>query len=317
MASSGSAPSSPATPSPKSLKTPVITHSANGFTPDDAFSEGDDSPTFKSSNVLEDIAEDLRKSHLARNGYEQSEDKEDTLQDPDASVSTIDINGSPSDNATSSSVRSLDEDGPQPWPPGSRDSTDSHSYSEHRSSSSADGSHSSFPSVVIDLTKPQDSQITILSTESKPVPDASSPTSGQHPATVGGSMVGTRPPPLSPLSLTRSMPSHLGATGSKSPVHRQTKSTAGPSALEKVISKTRPTYLPPKQKDEDNKHLADWEEMMQRSRAAGEIYLLLAEIPQLIFKLRGNEAQGKVRAAAGQRKGDRGEHSRLGDTNIA
>jgi hypothetical protein len=51
--------------------------------------------------------------------------------------------------------------------------------------------------------------------------------------------------------------------------HRITKSV-GPSAFEKVMSKTRPTFLPPKNKLEDNKHLADWEAMMKSSRLAGE-----------------------------------------------
>ncbi|KAH9968645.1 rab-GTPase-TBC domain-containing protein [Russula dissimulans] len=54
-----------------------------------------------------------------------------------------------------------------------------------------------------------------------------------------------------------------------SPVHKPTRST-GPSALEKVLSKTRPSFLPPKNRDEDLKHMADWENMMKRSRAAEE-----------------------------------------------
>ncbi|EPT01597.1 hypothetical protein FOMPIDRAFT_77813 [Fomitopsis schrenkii] len=44
----------------------------------------------------------------------------------------------------------------------------------------------------------------------------------------------------------------------------------GPSMLDKVISKTRPTFLPPKPRAEDRKHMADWEQMMKRSRAAEE-----------------------------------------------
>jgi len=51
--------------------------------------------------------------------------------------------------------------------------------------------------------------------------------------------------------------------------HRPSKSV-GPSALDKVISKTRPTFLPPKPKVEDLKHMADWETMMKESRAVGE-----------------------------------------------
>jgi TBC1 domain family member 14 len=45
---------------------------------------------------------------------------------------------------------------------------------------------------------------------------------------------------------------------------------AGPSMFEKVRSKTRPTFLPPKSKEEDNKHLSAWQNMMKQSRIAGE-----------------------------------------------
>jgi hypothetical protein len=50
--------------------------------------------------------------------------------------------------------------------------------------------------------------------------------------------------------------------------HRPTRS-AGPSAFEKVRSKTRPTFLPPKPRQEDDRHMADWQSMMKLSRAAG------------------------------------------------
>jgi hypothetical protein len=69
-------------------------------------------------------------------------------------------------------------------------------------------------------------------------------------------------PPVAPSPAASSLP-----TGPSSG-HRPTQST-GPSALEKVVSKTRPSFLPPKSRDEDQKHLADWERMMKRSRAAG------------------------------------------------
>ncbi|KAF4623962.1 hypothetical protein D9613_002251 [Agrocybe pediades] len=51
--------------------------------------------------------------------------------------------------------------------------------------------------------------------------------------------------------------------------HRAHKSM-GPSAFEKVRSKTRPTFLPPKPRSEDEKHLADWQKMMKQSRAIAE-----------------------------------------------
>jgi hypothetical protein len=43
--------------------------------------------------------------------------------------------------------------------------------------------------------------------------------------------------------------------------------------LEKVRSKTRPSFLPPKSRQEDNKHLGEWEKMMRLSRASGEYSL--------------------------------------------
>ncbi|OSX66936.1 hypothetical protein POSPLADRAFT_1127489 [Postia placenta MAD-698-R-SB12] len=51
--------------------------------------------------------------------------------------------------------------------------------------------------------------------------------------------------------------------------HRQVRSL-GPSALDRFISHTRPSFLPPKPRTEDKKHLADWEAMMKRSRVAEE-----------------------------------------------
>jgi len=64
-----------------------------------------------------------------------------------------------------------------------------------------------------------------------------------------------------PLNPPRSEPFRRG--------HRPSKSV-GPSALDKVISKTRPTFLPPKPKVEDLRHMADWETMMKQSRVVGE-----------------------------------------------
>ncbi|KAH0591055.1 hypothetical protein H2248_001163 [Termitomyces sp. 'cryptogamus'] len=51
--------------------------------------------------------------------------------------------------------------------------------------------------------------------------------------------------------------------------HRPNRST-GPSALEKVRSQTRPVFLPPKPREEDDKHMAAWRSMMRSSRMAAE-----------------------------------------------
>ncbi|KAG2022922.1 hypothetical protein CC2G_000637 [Coprinopsis cinerea AmutBmut pab1-1] len=53
--------------------------------------------------------------------------------------------------------------------------------------------------------------------------------------------------------------------------HKSSRSTvSGPSLFEKVRSKTRPTFLPPKPRKEDDKHLSDWQNMMKQSRLAAE-----------------------------------------------
>ncbi|EJF67195.1 RabGAP/TBC [Dichomitus squalens LYAD-421 SS1] len=76
-----------------------------------------------------------------------------------------------------------------------------------------------------------------------------------------------------PLPTSTSLPTPTTAKLTEPPTptarHRPSRSV-GPSMLDKVISKTRPPYLPPKPRTEDRKHLQDWEDMMKRSRAAEE-----------------------------------------------
>jgi hypothetical protein len=65
--------------------------------------------------------------------------------------------------------------------------------------------------------------------------------------------------------------------------------------LEKVISKTRPSYLPPKSRFEDQKHLSDWERMMKQSRIAGtyEFHLFEESMPTFLEKRRNEEKNYK------------------------
>ncbi|RPD65138.1 hypothetical protein L227DRAFT_495150 [Lentinus tigrinus ALCF2SS1-6] len=76
-----------------------------------------------------------------------------------------------------------------------------------------------------------------------------------------------------PLPSSSSLPTPTTAKIVEPPTptarHRPSKSV-GPSMLDKVISKTRPTWLPPKPRAEDRKHLHDWEVMMKHSREAEE-----------------------------------------------
>lgn len=101
----------------------------------------------------------------------------------------------------------------------------------------------------------------------------SATSSGSNPATSHSSHSASVP--SLPMTASTSLPTPTSGrsdTSVKSAAnnkHRPSRSV-GPSMLDKVISKTRPTFLPPKPKAEDRKHLADWEQMMKRSRVAGE-----------------------------------------------
>ncbi|KAG5647755.1 hypothetical protein DXG03_008478 [Asterophora parasitica] len=76
-------------------------------------------------------------------------------------------------------------------------------------------------------------------------------------------------PEISSIPSSSSAPQSQLKPPQKPKVHRPTRST-GPSIFEKVRSKTRPTFLPPKPRQEDDKHMADWQSMMKLSRAAAE-----------------------------------------------
>ncbi|KAG9314087.1 hypothetical protein JVU11DRAFT_4868 [Chiua virens] len=110
--------------------------------------------------------------------------------------------------------------------------------------------------VHIDVSKPPPSRVSVIApTENVPPSDSKSPS-----------------PSPSPLDLPTVPNSSLPNTQMSGPppqTHRQSRHT-GPTAFQMVVSRTRPPFLPPKNRKEDLKHLADWEEMMKRSRAAEE-----------------------------------------------
>lgn len=95
-----------------------------------------------------------------------------------------------------------------------------------------------------------------------------------------------RLPPVGsrPVSSSSSPPSSAS--------HKPTRSV-GPSIFERVVSKTRPSFLPPKSRDEDDKHLADWERMMKRSKAAGTAYLTYLSEDSILRHLRGKRRNGE------------------------
>ncbi|KAK0481730.1 rab-GTPase-TBC domain-containing protein [Armillaria novae-zelandiae] len=158
---------------------------------------------------------------------------------------------------------------------------------------------STYPNVQIDVSQPPSHRVTLsidsnqsrASTEHQTLqldsqsPRPSSDMSSPHPAPSAQSLPVSMPERCDTPSTSTSSPS-VSASGAitassslpntqpsqlapPQPSHRQTRS-AGPSILEKVMSKTRPSFLPPKSRQEDKKHMLDWQSMMKQSRAAAE-----------------------------------------------
>lgn len=100
-------------------------------------------------------------------------------------------------------------------------------------------------------------------------PDTSA--SEDEPETPPGQTTQERSASTPPLRLppVGSRPTSSSSSPPSSISHHKPTRSVGPSVFERVVSKTRPSFLPPKSRDEDQKHLADWERMMKRSRAAG------------------------------------------------
>ncbi|KAI0697592.1 RabGAP/TBC [Cytidiella melzeri] len=109
-------------------------------------------------------------------------------------------------------------------------------------------------------TPPRDEQILSSTT----------PSSSHSVATRSTQSVPSLPMPGSPVLPTPSSAASNASTSTTFGAKHRTSRSVGPSMLDKVISKTRPTFLPPKSKVEDLKHLADWEAMMRKSRIAEE-----------------------------------------------
>lgn len=104
------------------------------------------------------------------------------------------------------------------------------------------------------------------------VPQGSLPAASEQAPAPSRSQVENRAHNWPPLEVPKSPTSAFDETFKK-----QMRKSIGPSVLQKVISKTRPTHLPPKPLEEDAKHQKDWEEMMRLSREAGKHNVLYHE----------------------------------------
>jgi len=289
--SSGSSSVRHMTETPKSLS--EHTSKSPSFDLDDAFSDGESDNgryAFDPATIREELAKGIAENREAesRSGAKTPED----------SISTLDIGH----------AVTLPEES-QPSSPTDDFETASR-FSEISLTTSNSQSSSNEQEVQITIEEPEDDESNASDAAHPPASNDGSKPSGHRvtlsiesntttipqsqPNTPSSSSIALPPSPHTPVSalvdaasiaLPPSLPSTPSAhthqissapepQGLTEPPqesrHRRAKST-GPSTFEKYMSKTRPIYLPPKSKQEDNKHMADWEAMMKQSRQAGPL----------------------------------------------
>ncbi|KDQ63213.1 hypothetical protein JAAARDRAFT_119446 [Jaapia argillacea MUCL 33604] len=269
---------------------------------DDAFSEGDDAETFEFSSEAAAIRHELSKNlgwlGAGDDDVDDLATKIGLSEDPNQSISTIDLDGTHGSVSPSTHSSPHLESPPErsPSPPGSTELASSleNDFSQvslgnghHQTDSQqTDNSHDqeptheedtphSYPVVHIDASN------THGGVEVEVVTSPTTPAFSHDPPSVEHAPPRTPSPTIPPITIRQSWtpPSSPPATSSNTAPssprtpqpssHRPTRSH-GPSMLDKVVSKTRPSFLPPKSRTEDKKHMADWEAMMKRSRAAEE-----------------------------------------------
>lgn len=253
---------------------------------DDAFGDDDrDLNThfkFNSESIREELAARREAEEIAN---ETNDDHYGHENHGDQSVSTIDIGGPALSAEDEDPLPSPSVDGTEFSNDFSRVSLSDHSHHAHDFEQEAEHNdqdiqpEAEYPMVHIDasdhpsstvvqgyeLNIPQDSYLEPKSRSSESSDQLRTPPHSA-PASSSNTSFTVPPPNDPPSSSSLNVPTTSQDT---KPKHRPTRSMVGPSALEKVMSRTRPTFLPPKPKDEDNRHLADWENIMRQSRAAG------------------------------------------------
>lgn len=226
---------------------------------DDAFADGDDQPfEFSSAAVRE---------HLAEQAHWTTATDTSSVDETDASISTFYLDGSTHGSLKSDSASVASDVST------SVDQESSHDLShvplsevEQQADRVSDendhnGEEPAHPTVHIDVSKPPSRRVSVVM-----VGDSAGASDGTR-------SVGAPSPTPSALDLPTmpTSPSLPSAPVSVPPPqsHKSSRS-AGPTAFQKALSKTRPSFLPPKNRQEDLKHLADWEAMMKQSRATGD-----------------------------------------------
>ncbi|KAI6163883.1 rab-GTPase-TBC domain-containing protein [Pisolithus thermaeus] len=233
---------------------------------DDALWDSDDqdeTPEFNQVTVRRD-AEHLRRAMLQ--GDHPDATASSIASELDASVSTLDLNDGTSHPGIVLGSPSPQFHTPIDPPslvvePGSSHEVDSNPSSNgdaQRASSEHfdEKTNAAYPVVHIDVSRPPLARVLVTTEDG-----------GSHPEQLTSK---DKEPDC--LSTSRSISPESAKPSSPSLV--PSPRIVGPSVFQKVVSKTRLHFLPPKSREEDRKHMADWEAMMKESRAAGVELLL-------------------------------------------
>ncbi|KAF9225488.1 RabGAP/TBC [Gyrodon lividus] len=246
------------------------------FSLDDAFSDSDnhdEALEFSSAAIRKHLAEQQRWNPKENHDEDQATESS-SVNELDTSISTLYLDGSTCDSKSDFASASHIS---QPHTPIdlphdlSNISLSEHPEPQKQVDTSGEEDHVTeapvYPPVDVDVSKPssgrlasQHGDIAALSGENHQSLDVHG----------GDELVVSRStPPASDLSMippSSSLPI-VQVSAPPSLSHRPSRSTR-PTMFQKVTSKTRPHFLPPKSRQEDQKHLADWETMMKQSRAA-------------------------------------------------
>ncbi|KAI6153881.1 rab-GTPase-TBC domain-containing protein [Pisolithus tinctorius] len=226
----------------------------------------DETPEFSQFTVRRDV-EYLRRLSTLQGDVT-------TVSELDASVSTLDLNddtGPPDVDLESPSPQFHTPISPslsvvEPGFSHEADSNPSVNGDAHTASFEhlPEETNATYPAVHIDVSQPPLTRVSVTTEDGSIHPDQ--PISkGNEP----DSFTMARPVyPESAKPTSSSSTSQLPISSSQGS-HKPSRAV-GPSVFQKVVSKTRPHFLPPKSREEDRKHLADWEAMMKESRAAEE-----------------------------------------------
>jgi hypothetical protein len=256
----------------------------------DAFSdrdEPDDLIEFSPDVIREEMARHhpgIEHVWAEANGVEGHQPSNDFFKGQNTSVSTIDINGGGINSASVLVAHSppLTPEDPELSSTFSRVSlSETYDGIDNHDDHTDDHQHVPYPNVVIDTSiVPFDvASHSPASIESPPLDTSLSEPhipqtfnrsqSAPNTATFLPEHGASSLPPGPAASLSMPKPKSISFS------HRPARS-AGPSKFEQVVSKTRPSFLPPKPRKEDIRHMSDWQKMMKQSRAAGQLNKFVA-----------------------------------------